>query len=32
VWLYGIVVGILGLIALANERPFEYPGAIAFLK
>lgn len=32
VWLYGIVVGILGLIALANERPFEYPGAIPFLK
>ncbi len=32
VWIYGIVVGILGLIALANERPFEYPGAIPFLK
>lgn len=32
VWIYAIVVGILGLIALANERPFEYPGAIPFLK
>jgi uncharacterized Tic20 family protein len=32
VWLYGIVVGILGLVALAQEKPFEYPGAIPFFK
>jgi uncharacterized Tic20 family protein len=32
VFVYAIVVGILGLIASVQDRPFSYPLAIPFMK